>query len=178
MAVLVPALICCEVPKCYWKFLETTNSWKPGYEYYPLLIRVPFPHLMEHHISEDTLFISPTRFHGELPLVQLHFTTLMFPKWWKILPCYCSNTLLFQVLMLIPQPCKWCGLDCKYFWLISMGHRVGKAHFLQTRKDQEILSKYNSQARIKAHYRSLFLTVKYLLAHSLLLQMVGRPLLY
>lgn len=184
MAVLVSALICCEVSKCFWKLLKTTNSWKPRYECYPLLVHVPLPHLMVHRIWEDTLFISPPRIHGGLTLVQVHFITLMFLKWWKMSPCYCPNTLLFQVLVLISQQCKLCGLVCKYFCFTSMGHRAEKAHFLQTRmiiperpRNTNQNSKDNSQASIRAHSTSLFLAVKYLLVHSLLLQMVGRLLL-
>lgn len=35
MTVLGASLVACEVPKCFWKLLETTNSWNPRYECYP-----------------------------------------------------------------------------------------------------------------------------------------------
>lgn len=178
--------ICCEAPQRFWRLLETTNCWKLRHEWYPLLIHVPLLCLVVHYISEDIVSISSPR-----ELAQFHFITLAFLKWWKILLMLLPQYSILSRSVLIPQQVTCVGcLQTVLFYFHGTFHSGLKKHisFKQgwsAQKDEEILkwliqnSKEKSQTSSRAHSRSLFfLALRYLLEHSLILQMVGRPLLY
>ena len=168
--------ICYEAPQGFWKLLENTSCWKTGCEQYPLLFHVSFCLVMD-HVSEDTELISSPR----------------GPRWVTICSIAFHSTGVSQVMKnptfaVAPVKCRgYLQLDL----FISVGHSIQgwKSTFTLNKDDQlRKIEKYwiGSFKTVKKTPRSaaglipegFFLALKYLLGHSLILQMAGRPLPY
>lgn len=162
----------------------------------PLLIHVPLLCLVMHHASEDTVVIGSPRGPWWVNICSIAFGKAGVSRVMKnptlLLPQYSS----LSSSSAYPTTSKMCGLFADSFVLFPWDtFRAEKAHFLQwtetgrsVQKDQELLkwliqnSKESSQTSSRAHSKRLFFfffwLLRYLLGHSLILQTVGRPLLY
>lgn len=107
-------------------------------------------------MHQKTLWsLVPPGVHGELTFAQLHLVRLVFLEWWKIPPCYCRNTPLFQVLVLILQQVKCVGCLQIVLFYFHGTHSGLKKHISFNGRKQE-----DQFRKIKNYWSGSFKTVK------------------